>query len=297
MSSPTLDRELAVPPVVGPVALRVASLPRSIDFYRRALGLRVHREAGRSAALGAGGDDLVLLEEQPDAARAGRTTGLYHFALLLPSRRALAQQLWRLLQGGVRPQGVADHLVSEALYLADPDGNGIELYRDRPRADWLYDGDSIRMTTDPLDLDGLLAEIGPPAERLADMPPETTMGHVHLRVSDLAAAEAFYRDVLGFDVMARLGGSAAFLSRAGYHHHVGLNTWESRGAPAPPAGALGLRHVTFHLPVAEVSRARAAAAERGLAVEEGPDGLLLRDPAGNLVTLVSSPSAVSPAAP
>ncbi len=231
-----MSLEPAAPSVVGPVALRVASLARSTDFYRQVLGLRVHREGDASAALGAGGDDLLRLEEDPAAPRPRGTTGLYHFALLLPSRRALARQLWRLLQAGVRPQGVADHLVSEAIYLADPDGNGIELYRDRPRDEWVYDGGQIRMTTDPLDLDGLLAELGDPEERLQGIAPGTVMGHVHLRVSDVAAAEAFYRDVLGFDVTTRFGSSASFLSKGGYHHHIGLNTWESLGAPAPPAG-------------------------------------------------------------
>jgi catechol 2,3-dioxygenase len=292
-----MSPETAAPAVVGPVALRVASLARSTDFYRQALGLRVHREGDTSAALGAGGDDLLRLEEQADAPRPRGTTGLYHFALLLPSRRALAQQLWRLLQAGVRPQGVADHLVSEAIYLADPDGNGIELYRDRPRDEWVYDGGRIRMTTDPLDLDGLLAELGDPEERLQGIAPGTVMGHIHLRVSDVAAAEAFYRDVLGFDVTTRFGSSASFLSKGGYHHHIGLNTWESLGAPAPPEGALGLRHFAFHLSAAEVARARAAAEERGLPVEAAPEGLLVRDPAGNVAALVASTPVPAAAAP
>jgi len=274
--------------VVGPVALNVSDLARSVSFYRDALGLRVHRQDGASAALGAGGEDLLLLEERPDAPRPRRATGLYHFALLVPARRDLARALRHLSAARVPLQGAADHLVSEALYLADPDGNGIEIYRDRPRAEWVYDGGRLRMTTDPLDVEGLLGEVEGDGEPWQGLAPGTGMGHVHLRVSDLAAAEAFYRDVLGFDLTTRYGSSAAFLSRGGYHHHLGLNTWESQGAPAPPPGALGLHTFQLHLPAAEVSRIRAAAGaaagERGfLAAPEARDGLLLRDPAGNAV--------------
>jgi len=276
------------------VALNVSRLARSVDFYRQALGLRVHRQDGTSAALGAGGDDLLLLDEHPEAPRPRGTTGLYHFAILLPSRRALARQLRRLIQGGVRLQGVADHLVSEALYLADPDGNGIELYRDRPREEWVYEGGQIRMTTEALDVEGLLAELEGPEESPQGIAPGTVMGHVHLRVSDLAAAEAFYRDVLGFDVTTHYGRAASFLSRNGYHHHIGLNTWESLGAPPPPAGALGLRRFALHLPAGEVSRARSAAEERGLSVEVKPEGLLLRDPAGNVAALTVSTTVPRP---
>jgi len=147
------------PPVVGPVALTVADLDRQVGFYRDALGLADNRQEATLAALGAGGRDLILLEERPGAPRPRRATGLYHLAILLPTRRDLARALRHLAESRVPFQGFADHLVSEAIYLADPEGNGIEVYRDRPREEWIYDGGSLRMTTDPLDVDGLLAEL------------------------------------------------------------------------------------------------------------------------------------------
>jgi catechol 2,3-dioxygenase len=268
--------------VVGPVALNVADLAAAVPFYR-ALGLRVGRQEGTSAALGAGGEDLLLLEERSGAPRPRRATGLYHFAILVPTRRDLARALRHLAEAQVPFQGFADHLVSEAIYLADPEGNGIEIYRDRPREEWVYDGGRLRMTTDPLDVDGLLRELEGDREPWQGLPPGTKMGHVHLRVSDLAVAEAFYRDVLGLDLTTRYGSAASFLSKGGYHHHIGLNTWESLGAPAPPAEAPGLRRFRLHLPAGEVSRIRAVAEERGITGEETRDGMILRDPAGNAV--------------
>jgi catechol 2,3-dioxygenase len=275
-------------PVVGPVALRVADLGRAVGFYRDALGLAVHRQDGAAAALGAGGRDLVLLEESPGASRPRRATGLYHLAILLPTRRDLARALRHLAESRVPFQGFADHRVSEAIYLADPEGNGIEVYRDRPRAEWIYDGGRLRMATDPLDVDGLMGELAGADEPWAGLPAGTRMGHVHLRVSDVAAAEAFYRDLLGLDVTTRYGSGASFLSKEGYHHHLGLNTWESAGAPPPPEGALGLKSFLLHLPAAELRRIRAALEERGIAGEETRDGMLLRDPAGNAVEIAEA---------
>jgi catechol 2,3-dioxygenase len=275
-------------PVVGPVALTVADLDRQVGFYRDALGLAVNRQDATSAALGAGGRDLILLEERPGAPRPRRATGLYHLAILLPTRRDLARALRHLAESRVPFQGFADHLVSEAIYLADPEGNGIEVYRDRPREEWIYDGGSLRMTTDPLDVEGVMGELAGDGEPWAGLPAGTRMGHVHLRVNDLAAAEAFYHDLLGLDLTTRYGSGASFLSKEGYHHHLGLNTWESRGAAPPPTGALGLKSFRLHLPAAEVQRIRAAAGERGIAAEEMGGGLLLRDPAGNAVELADA---------
>jgi catechol 2,3-dioxygenase len=276
------------PSVVGPAALRVADLDRQVAFYRDALGLSLARRDATSAALGAGGRDLILLEEHPGAPRPRRATGLYHLAILVPARRDLARALRHLAESRVPFQGFADHLVSEAIYLADAEGNGIEVYSDRPREEWIYDGGSLRMTTDPLDVEGLMGELQGAGEPWAGLPAGTRMGHVHLRVSDLAAAESFYRGLLGLDVTTRYGGGASFLSKEGYHHHLGLNTWESRGAPPPPEGALGLKSFRLHLPAAEVRRIRAAAGEHGIAGEETDGGLLLRDPAGNAVELADA---------
>jgi catechol 2,3-dioxygenase len=268
---------------IGAVHLTVSDLDRSVGFYEAHVGLIAHHRDDRTARLGAGEADLLVLSQDPSAPRALGTTGLYHFALLVPSRAELARSLTRLLERRTELQGAADHGVSESLYLADPDGIGIEIYRDRPRGEWPMAGGHLRMGVDPLDLNGLLRD---DTGGTAGLPRSTTMGHVHLQVSRLPESEHFYGSVLGFEVMQRYGPSALFLSAGGYHHHIGLNTWLGVGAPPPPAGAIGLRHFIVRLPteaaLAEVAdRVRIA----DLAVEATSDGLLLRDPSGNTVLL------------
>ncbi len=269
---------------VGMVSLTISSLERSLAFYTEVLGLRLHAREGNRARLGAdGAADLLELVEVRGARPARGHTGLYHFALLVPSREALARALRRLAVAGWPLQGASDHLVSEALYLADPDGSGIEIYRDRPRDEWpLHDG-VLQMATLPLNLEALLAEADGPAE----VDPATSMGHIHLHVASVARAEAFYVGMLGFDLMQRYGPSASFLSAGGYHHHIGVNTWGTQGAPPPPPGAAGLRRFTIVLPD-EAARAQVIGRVRaaGIAIEEGEDGPLLRDPAGNALELV-----------
>ena len=217
---------------VGTVRLTVADLERSRDFYQRALGLRATQ--GDRAGLTLGTDDgtpLIELTGDPAAPpRPRRATGLFHLAVLLPSRRDLAIALRRLADARVRLDGASDHLVSEALYLHDPDGNGIEIYRDRPRDEWPHLNGSLEMATLPLDLDDLMTELPPASAADATVPAGTRIGHVHLQVSDLDAAEAFYAGVLGFDVTVKGYAGALFVSAGGYHHHLGLNTWQSRGA-------------------------------------------------------------------
>jgi len=271
---------------VGPVALTVANLDRELAFYLDSLGLRVlSREPGK-ARLGAGATELILLVEDGAARRSPGTTGLYHFALLVPTRRDLARALRHLAESGVPLQGASDHAVSEALYLADPEGNGIEIYRDRPREEWRYDGSEVHMVTERLDLDRLMGELDGDDEPWAGLPPGTVVGHVHLRVSEIASAERFYRDVLAFDLTTRYGPSASFLSAGGYHHHVAVNTWASLGAPSPPPGSLGLRSFAVRLPDARaLEPVLARVREAGLGLEETPDGLLVRDPSGNGVIL------------
>lgn len=271
---------------IGPVALTVSDLDRSLRFYERDLGLVLHHREGPEASLGTEGADLLLLTEHRAARRVARTTGLYHFAILLPSRAALARALAHLLARDVPLQGASDHLVSEALYLADPDGNGIELYRDRPRGEWVYDRTGLRMTTEALDLGDLLAELEREPGPWRGLPAESTMGHIHLHVADLGAAEAFYAGVLGFDVVTRYGRSASFLSAGGYHHHIGINTWVGAGAPTPPPDAVGLREFVVRLPDraalgAVIDRLRAA----GVAVEDSPAGVRTRDPSANTLRL------------
>ena len=275
---------------IGAVHLTIADLDRSIRFYESHLGLMVRRREGRTAWLGAGGPDLLVLSQCESAPRVRGTTGLYHFAVLVPSRADLARSLRRLVETETVMQGAADHGVSEALYLADVDGNGIEIYRDRPRAEWPHLHGQLHMGADPLDFENLLAEefIGPPPAGGPGLAAGTTIGHVHLHVSRLADAEKFYVNLLGFDMMQRYGPSALFVSAGGYHHHIGLNTWAGVGAPPPPPGAIGLGHVelTFATAAALESvegRIRAAA----IPVEAIDGGLLVHDPAKNAILLIA----------
>ena len=270
---------------VGDVHLTIPDLTRSVRFYESHLGFLVHRRDDRTAWLGAGGPDLLVLSQSETAPRVRGTTGLYHFAILVPTRPDLARALRRLVDTGTVMQGAADHGVSEALYLADPDGNGIEIYRDRPRAEWPYAGGHLRMGADPIDLDELLAE-KTEHEDSAPLASGTVIGHVHLHVSRLDDAERFYVGALGFELMQRYGPSALFVSAGGYHHHIGLNTWAGVGAPPPPPGAIGLRHFLVRLPTTAAVEAVAARARAAGAPTEIIDGgFLIRDPAGNALKL------------
>jgi catechol 2,3-dioxygenase len=272
---------------MGAVHLTVADLERSLAFYRESVGLAaIEREDGH-AVLGTGGTGLLGLEEQPGARPVRSATGLYHFALLVPERIDLARWLVHAGRSGVPLVGMSDHFVSEAIYLADPDGHGIEIYHDRPREVW--EGlVAARMTTGPLDVPDLLSELDDPATVDFDgLPAGTEMGHVHLQVADLGSSIAFYRDVLGFDLMGELFGSAAFLSAGGYHHHVGANTWHSLGAAPPPEGAAGLRHATIVLPDRpERDLAAARVADAGQETEAREDGVVVTDPSGIKLLLV-----------
>jgi catechol 2,3-dioxygenase len=274
---------------MGAVHLTVADLDRSIRYYRSALGLLVHSEGGGRASLGAGGEDLLVLAELPGARPARGYCGLYHGALLVPERVDLARWLVHAARERVPLVGLSDHFVSEAVYLQDPDDHGIEIYWDRPREVW--EGEvGRRMTTLPLDTDSLLSELDDPAsDTFEQIPAGTTMGHVHLRVAEIAPTVAFYRDVLGFGLMAQLGAQAAFLSAGGYHHHVGGNTWESAGRPPAPEDTAALRQATVLLPdPAVVDRLAAQLLERGHAPEVRPDGaVVVRDPSGNPIALTT----------
>jgi len=254
---------------IGAVSLTVNDLDTLTSFYERALGLRVLERGGQTVRLGPPeGPVVVELTGDPDAPRRRHgTTGLYHFAVLVPSRADLAQALRRVLGAGWRFTGASDHLVSEALYLNDPEGNGIEIYRDRARDEWTRDDEGqLQMATLPLDLDGVMGEIDSGDAIPAEMPDGTYIGHMHLQVAAIPAAEDFYVRALGFDPTVRTYPGALFVSAGGYHHHVGLNTWESAGGSPPPAGSTGLRSFEVVLPSAEdaervAEQARAAGAE------------------------------------
>lgn len=247
---------------VGTVHLSVADLERSLDYYSTQIGLDVLAQEGGEAHLGAGSRELLHLVEEKGARPADGYSGLFHFALLVPERADLAGWLQHAIRDRVQLTGASDHFVSEALYLRDPDHHGIEIYADRPRERW--DGIANRIGTWPLDIDDLLTTNG---DAVAPLPDGTRMGHVHLRVSDVDETVRFYRDTLALDLIAQIGDQAAFLSWGGYHHHLGTNTWESRGAEQAPEGTARLLHYEIVTP--------------------GGDGALQRDPSGNAFALVS----------
>jgi catechol 2,3-dioxygenase len=276
---------------IGSVSLTVPNLEKSREFYEKVLGFQpVSSESDipGSLTLGAGGRGLVNLVEKPGARKPRGTSGLYHFAILLSSRKELAISLSRIAGLGWNLQGVANHGVSEAFYLNDPDGNGIEIYHDFPRDSWPYDERKrLNMGTDELDLDGVLGELEGLTEVSETIDQAARIGHVHLQVSHLEESLRFYTRILGFDLVQRYGPAAAFISAGGYHHHVGLNNWAGDGIPAPTPGAAGLRWFTIVLPdLAAVQACAARVRAAGMFLEERPEGYLGRDPSkiGYLLT-------------
>ena len=273
---------------LGTVRLTVSDVSRSRSFYEQALGLIASDRDDGSLVLGAGGGQ-PLIELRGDSSAPPlnrRLTGLYHLAILVPTRLDLALAMARLTESQWPLDGASDHLVSEALYLSDPDGNGIEIYRDRPREEWRRNAGQLEMATLPLDLNGLVRELSQAERFQVHAPAGTRIGHVHLQVADLAEAEAFYSGVLGFDVVVRGYPGALFVSAGGYHHHIGLNTWHSAGSRPPSPAAVGLRSFEIALPSDEaldavLARVRAA----GIAVAAHGSGSLIRDPSGNGVLL------------
>jgi catechol 2,3-dioxygenase len=274
---------------LGAVALTVSDLDRSRAFYETVLGLSSAPTAERTVALSAGGPVLLTLHEDRDAAPFDpHGNGLFHFALLVPTRIDLAHALARVASARWPLSGASDHLVSEALYLRDPDGNGIEIYRDRPRAEWTRDQHgAIQMATLALDLDDVLGELdragdSSPGFGGAMLAPGTRIGHMHLQVSDLDRAEQFYCGVLGFDVTVGTYPGALFVSAGGYHHHIGLNTWSSRGAAPLVPGGVGLSSHTVCLPDAEALAAVLQSIRTaGLEVVALEDDDAEQDPAGS----------------
>jgi catechol 2,3-dioxygenase len=285
-AAPSTSSSIDPRTTVGSVRLTVSDLERSRQFYERVVGVRsIDREDGSLAFGGPGGVPFLELHEDSSAPPLDHgATGLFHFAVLVPSRAELARSLRRIAEARWPLSGASDHLVSEALYLSDPDGNGIEIYRDRPREQWPEREGSLQMATLPLDLDDILRESAESGEQ--PVPPDTRLGHVHLQVSELEQSERFYSGVLGFDVTVRGYPGALFVSAGGYHHHIGLNTWNSAGAGAPRPGSIGLRSFEVLLPDRStlertLERVRAA----GIEGETVDGGMLIRDPSGNGVLL------------
>ncbi|MBA2725276.1 MAG: VOC family protein [Actinobacteria bacterium] len=276
---------------VSSVDLRVRDIDRAIGFYSDVVGLRVHDRARTSASLGTSADVILRLDSTGVEAPADpRATGLFHNAFLFPDRGSLGDALVRLAAAGYQV-AAGDHLVSEALYIDDPDGNGVELCRDRPEAEWpAPTADMIvPMATLPVDLQAVL-EAGRGRDAEGDeAPPETHVGHVHLQVADIGDTTRFYADVLGLDLMATLAGSAAFLSSNGYHHHVGANTWRSRhGRPSLRTKA-GLERITFRVNNEDDLPTLAAKLHsRGHHMDQEEGAVSLKDPDG--IDLVFSPA-------
>src|SRR5215207_205900 len=285
--------------LIGHVSLQVANLENQLAFYQQALGFQLHWREGNKAGLGAGSAVLLRLVEQPGFKRYNRVTGLYHFAVLFPNRRELARALARLFVLKY-PNAPTDHIMTKTTYLDDLEGNGIELYCESPEdgtwtlANGVYetrraDG-SLSDGREPLDVDALLSHLKEDDRLDVPVPPETRMGHVHLHVRNVEEAVDFYHGVIGFDVMGiarpfRMG----FVSAGGYHHHIGLNTWQGEGATPPLADALGLRHFTVDLPNQHALEEVIARVEKaGLPANQTEDGFLVHDPSQNGVILTSS---------
>jgi catechol 2,3-dioxygenase len=270
---------------IGTVALSVADLRRSLAYYQHDIGLALLNQRGDQATLGVGSTALLQLHEIPGAQLVRRATGLYHFALRVPTRRDLARMLRHFGERGTRISGAADHLFSEALYLSDPDGHGIEIYSDRPRDFWYDAQGNLRVASDPLDLRDILRELDGDEALSEGLPAGTDMGHIHLQVANIRDAERFYVDVLGFERMIGMP-TASFVSAGGYHHHIGMNTWAGIGVHFPPEGAARLLNYEVILPgqhalSAVIDRIR----EAGVSLTEDPEGWVVRDPSHNRILL------------
>jgi catechol 2,3-dioxygenase len=277
---------------IGRVRLRVGDLERSLRFYRDLLGFRVAREDRSRVALAPQADnrqddgdtdgarELILLEERPGIRRRPSrpaTTGLYHVALLVPSRAELGRALLGLNQAQYPLRGMSDHAVSESLYLDDPDGNGLEIYADRPRAQWPVRNGVVQMTVDPMDVEGVISAAQPASLPWRGLPAGTVVGHVHFTVSDLERAVRFYRNVIGFDMMMRIPSLAA-VSAGGYHHHLNLNTWAGEGAPPDSDQVAGLAGWELRVPDARARRDLIDRLAGAGALTGSPGGAAARDP-------------------
>ena len=283
---------------IGRVTLRVGDLGRSLSLYRDVLGLAVSRDEGGRITLaamspkggtGASGRELLVLEERPGIGRRPArpaTTGLYHVALLVPDRRELGRALLGLNQAGYPLRGMSDHAVSESLYLDDPDGNGLEIYADRPRSMWPVSNGVIQMTVDPMDVAGVMAAGRERPEPWTGLPSGTTVGHVHFTVSDLEAAVDFYHRVIGFDLMMKIPTLVA-VSAGGYHHHLNLNTWAGERAPPDSDRVAGLSGWELVVPEEGARRSLAGRLKGAGALDVSNSGLAGRDPDATSVEIVA----------
>ncbi|HEY2493834.1 MAG TPA: VOC family protein [Paenibacillus sp.] len=273
---------------IGYVQLKVKDLKRSITFYEEVIGLRIlTQEAGTASLTVDGIHPLLVLEQHPDAeAKPRHSTGLYHFAILVPDRRSLGQSLLHMIESKYPLGGASDHQFSEAVYLSDPDGNGIEIYADRPREQWARDSSGqFASMSDPMDVQGVIDEAG---EHVWNgLPLGTVIGHVHLHVANIQKSKEFYVDILGFDATIYYGDQALFVSAGGYHHHIGLNTWAGAGAPTPPEGSVGLKFFTIVVPnEEELKGMENELKSAGISTERVHGGVFVKDPSGNGIVIV-----------
>lgn len=266
------------------VEIKVSDLQRSLAFYQDVIGFKVLQQESHKATLTADGKTALLTIVQPETVeeKTRFTTGLYHFALLLPSRHDLANVISHFHKNGVY-FGASDHDVSEALYLSDPDKNGIEIYADRPEDKWTWHSNQVHMVTEPLNIQSILAEGN---DTWSGLPTGTVMGHIHLSVSNLTEAEEFYTKGLGFDIVTRYGTQALFISTGRYHHHIGLNTWYSENAPKLGEHQVGLNTFSLRLD----NEQQVATMKENLRAIDAPvtdiaGGFQTEDPAGNKILL------------
>jgi len=266
---------------LGPVCLRVNDLELMLSFYEKECGLKVIQRDGNFTALACGQskEPLLILDHDEKALRPpADAAGLYHYALLVPDRKSLAAAYLSLGNNGIVFDGYADHNVSEALYLSDPESNGIEIYADRPRSNWQFDEGEVQMATQPLDLESLIKEL--PKEdkdKLTGLVEGTRVGHVHLKVTELQTSIIFYRNLLGLELTRYLG-SAAFLSVGGYHHHIGMNTWESLGGPRAQKSWLGLEYFVLKIPQVNLNELTSRLSGSMSTESDGPGRVFVSDP-------------------
>mgnify|MGYP001765324344 CR=1 FL=1 len=302
----TLPQPLAIAPdrihpdtLPGYVHLKVKDLERQLNFYQQVVGLQLNWREGKSAGLGTGAGDILRLTQIENGRRYQRTTGIYHFAILMPNRKEMARTVARLFT--LRwPNYPTDHVMTKSTYLDDPEGNNIEIYSESPE-DGITEVVNDRLVVrrvdgrpssgrDPMDMEALFAHLDKNDQLDPPMPAGTRMGHYHLYVASLTATQRFYHQILGFDDMGvardfRMGMASA----GGYHHHIGFNTWQGEGAPPPPADALGLLYFTFNLPDAqELERVDGMLEQKGVTFERRPDGLYLQDPSHNALLLTTA---------
>lgn len=298
MTTPEAKTEFSIHPktLMGTISLKVANLTNQLEFYQKAMGFQLHWQDGNRAGLGAGGRDLLLLTEEPNLKKYRGVTGLYHVAYVFPNKRQLAIAMGRLFALKY-PNAPTDHIMTKTTYLDDLEGNGIELYCESPEdGTWRFVNgkyESIRADgswsdgREPLDVEALFTHLKDDDRLDQPIPPETRIGHMHLHVRDVDEAVDFYHGVIGFDVMGLAKAyQMGFVSAGGYHHHLGLNTWQGRGAPPPPPDAVGLNYYTIDLPNQQaydevVARVDAA----GIPSNQTEAGLFLQDPSQNGVVL------------